>query len=129
MRHYIRISVHHIIAFELLFWQFLKKKNCLSRTDFFKVQKCYDLTKCWENHIYNFPIHLFQFLIYSYNSVCLPNTFTQLHMGGWTLPLWIKLIEAQAIEDKGPCTNHVDRFFDFFNPPPPSWTVLLNKLY
>ena len=25
--------------------------------------------------------------------------------------------------------NHVDRFLDIFDPPPPLWTILLNKAY
>ena len=29
----------------------------------------------------------------------------------------------------GPSINHVDNFLDIFNPPPPLWTILLNKSY
>ena len=25
--------------------------------------------------------------------------------------------------------NHVDRILDFFDPPPPLWTILLNRAY
>ena len=30
---------------------------------------------------------------------------------------------------KGSSINHVDRFLNIFDPPPPSWTILLNKAY
>ena len=30
---------------------------------------------------------------------------------------------------RGTSINHVDRFLDFFDPPPPMWIILLNKGY
>ena len=30
---------------------------------------------------------------------------------------------------QGACTNHVDRILGYFDPPPPMWTLLLNKAY
>ena len=57
-------------------------------------------------------------------------------------PIFGALPSSPKIDDKvwiisilvymylGACTNHVDSFLDFFDPPlPPSWTVLLNRLY
>ena len=36
---------------------------------------------------------------------------------------------AINIYDKGGSLNHVDDFWDFFDPPPPMWIILLNKGY
>ena len=30
---------------------------------------------------------------------------------------------------KGASINHVDSFLEMFDPPPPSWAILLNKAY
>ena len=39
---------------------------------------------------------------------------------------------AEGVETKlhkGASINHVDSFLEIFDPPPPSWTILLNKAY